>query len=212
MEIRSESTRQRLASEPELVAVARGVLRGGAPAPDDEERAAFAKDVRALFGFERLPEPASLWAVKLPSGELALHATLAVGKLDLRRWEGELELFRRPVGDLKAVLAKILERPLGDELARAKSDDGEIVEWAMSGPFERVLAVREGRFVLLRFAPRLDRDIVILAHERPDDVAIERVERRARPPAPWAIPAPLPMPVGGRSKKRLPKAKKRVKR
>ncbi len=225
MQKRGEDKKNRLADEPRLAEVARGILRPldsflardrdvpFAALPRFEgEAEEFAKAMRAVFGFERLPDPVSSWIVKLATGELALRRTLAVGKLELRRWEGELVLFRRPVGALRRTLDKILERPLLDELERVELDDGEIVEWACSGPFERLLAVREARSVLLRFVPRLEAETFTLAHERADDLVIERVRERARPPGPWARPAPLAMPPGGRVSPRSVVKKKRVKR
>lgn len=211
MESPQEARRKRLASEPALAEVARGVLRAPTTLAVTGVEP-FAKEMRALLGFEQLPDPVAHWTAALPTGELVLRRTLAVGKLELRRWEGELTLFRRPVGDLKRILDRILARPLLEVIERAAIDDGEVVEWRCSGPFESLLAVREGRSVLLRLSPRLQGETWPLAHERADDVVMERMRERTRPPSPWAIPAPLAMPAGGRFPKRAPVRKKRVKR
>ena len=179
---------------------------------DRVEAERFARDVRALLGFERLPDPISHWVVALPSGELALRRTLSVGKLELRRWDGELVLYRRPVGNLKPLLDKILDRPLLDELHREALDDGEIVEWRCSGPFEKLHATRRAKSVRLVFTPRREAEIFATAHEENGEVAIARLRGRHRPPGPWALPTPLKMPPGGRYPKRAPVKKKRVKR
>ena len=139
-----------LANEPRLAEVARGVLaRARAAGGDEQGLAEFAQEMRALFGFERLPDPVTGWVARTGAGELVLRRTLDVGKLELRRWEGTLELFRRPPGGVASSLKRLLVRRPGKVLRAEGSveSDIELLEATFGGPFERVLALREGRKV-----------------------------------------------------------------
>ncbi len=208
-----------LANEPRLAEVGRGVLARARPllGGDELETSVFAKEMRALFGFDRLPDPVSGWIARTSSGELVLRRTLDVGKIELRRWEGTLELFRRPPSGVIPALEKLLERRLGEPLraeafagdARSPEADLEVVELELGGVFERLLALREGRRVLLRFVPRLHGPQHVTAHEAADSILMEKTRSRRRPPLPTAAPAPLKLPPGGRFPKRLPPRKKR---
>src|SRR5271170_2835481 len=96
----------------------------------------FAKDARALMGFERLPEPVIAWATWSKEGEPGLNRVVAEGRLVFRRWEGELTPFRRrPLKEtLEALLAPLT---LGDPFHA----DPSRCEWRGSfrgGRFTRV--------------------------------------------------------------------------
>jgi hypothetical protein len=204
---RIEWRRKLLADEPRLAAVASGALDAfTAPIVD----AAFAKEMRSLLGHDALPDPIN-WVFASPSsGELAVRQTLAVGKLQLRRWEGKLELFRSRSAPLERILAPIFFVHLRERTREDKPDeDSELVEWEGGAAFARILAWREGRTILLRLVPALELPTRDLAHE---DEAARVKERGPRQlPSPTALPCGIALPKGGRYAKRSRPARKRAK-
>src|SRR5689334_19203087 len=79
---RASRRKEILAAEPALDAVTRGLFEGSVLVSEDEPGLEqFAHDARALFGFDRLPEPASSWTARLLSGELAVDRKLEMGRL-----------------------------------------------------------------------------------------------------------------------------------
>jgi len=201
---RIEWRRKLLADEPRLAAVATGALDAFTTPIVD---APFVKEMRALLGHDALPDPVT-WVFAAPSGELAVRRTLAVGKLQLRRWEGKLELFRNRSATLERILSGVLFVHLRDRTREERpDDDSELVEWEGGAAFARILAWREGRTILLRLVPALELPSLDVAHE--DEAAKVRERGPRQLPSPTALPCGIALPKGGRYAKRPRPARKR---
>ena len=176
--------------------------------------ARFARDARALLGFERLPEPVIAWATWSEEGEPGLNRLVAEGRLVFRRWEGELSPFRRrPLKEtLETLLAPLC---LGNPVRETAEPSS--CEWRGSfrdGRFTRVSGSvsSDGKTVRFALEPALEQPRPETAHEGAADVLLEASLERSRPPGATALPCPLRLPAGGRFPRRLRSPRKRRKR
>jgi hypothetical protein len=183
----------------------------------DQEIALFAHEARRVLGFDRLPEPVRDWATLGPDLDPGLRRLLPEGRLELRRWEGTFTLLRRPATSgleaVRSTVGRLLGQPPAGAPVRAESaGEQELAEWQGSfqgGRFSGVLAVLAGKTLLFRLTPPLSPVWPERAHEHADALLRERVAARRRPPGVTAIPAPVPLPRGGRFGGKPRPAKKR---